>query len=131
MKLFCRARVKMPKSAIDEIMSIYAHLKLPVRAVRETDITEPFSLCPKNGRMKNIAAEISSIPNTRSRRWLSFVFVSSSAIVRISSLDKSSSIVTEKNFAIAFNESMLGYPRPDSHLETAVRDTNNISASSS
>ena len=40
-------------------------------------------------------------------------------------------MVTEKNPAIAFSESMLGIPRPDSHFETAVRDTKRISASSS
>ena len=32
---------------------------------------------------------------------------------------------------ISFNESMLGYPLPDSHFEIAVLETNNASASSS
>lgn len=48
-----------------------------------------------------------------------------------SSPDNNSSIDTEKNFEIAFNDSILGTPLPDSHLEIAVRDTNNASASSS
>ena len=41
------------------------------------------------------------------------------------------SIVTPKNFEIAFKESIFGYPLPDSHLEIAVLDTYNASANSS
>ena len=31
--------------------------------------------------------------------------------------------VLEKNLDISFNESILGYPLPDSHFETAVLET--------
>ena len=62
-------------------------------------------------------------PEYRIAKLLFSVLVSSSAMVRSSSPDNNSSIVTPKNLEIAFRESMLGYPLPDSHLETAVRDT--------
>ena len=67
-----------------------------------------FIFCPKNGRKKNIATLESSNPNTKSRKWFSFCLVSSSAMVSNSSPDSSSSIVTPKNFAIAFKESIFG-----------------------
>ena len=38
---------------------------------------------------------------------------------------------TEKYLDISFNESILGYPLPDSHFEIAVLETNNASANSS
>ena len=31
--------------------------------------------------------------------------------------------LAEKNFAIAFSDSIFGYPLPDSHFEIAVRET--------
>ena len=37
---------------------------------------------------------------------------------------------TEKYLDISFNESILGYPLPDSHFEIAVLETNNASANS-
>jgi hypothetical protein len=58
-------------------------------------------------------------------------FLSFSATVIISSEQIKSSIVTEKNQDISFNESMLGYPLPDSHFEMAIHETNTDSASSS
>ena len=45
--------------------------------------------------------------------------------------DNNSSIETEKNFDMFFNDSILGYPFPLSHFETAVLETNNCSASCS
>lgn len=92
-------------------------------------ISSPF--CPKKGRNRNIIKLQSSKPNTKSLVCFSFCLLSSSAILSISSPDNNSSIDTEKNFEIAFNDSILGTPLPDSHLEIAVRDTNNASASSS
>ena len=60
-----------------------------------------------------------------------FDLFSFSASERSFSPDSKSSIDTEKNFDISFNESMLGYPLPDSHFEIAVRDTYKASANSS
>ena len=37
---------------------------------------------------------------------------------------------TEKYLDISYNESILGYPLPDSHFEIAVLETNNASANS-
>ena len=52
----------------------------------------------------------------------SFCLFSSSAIVSTVSLESNSSKDTEKNFDIAFKDSMPGYPLPDSHFEIAVRE---------
>ena len=63
------------------------------------------------------------------------LFVSRTAISKWESgrgsPDNSSSMDTEKYLDISFNESMLGYPLPDSHFEIAVLETNNASANSS
>ena len=80
---------------------------------------------------KNIAILRSSNPNTRSRNCVAVCFWPSSAMVSTSSQDSNSSMDTEKNFAIAFKDSILGYPLPDSHLETAARETKRDAASSS
>ena len=39
--------------------------------------------------------------------------------------------ISAKNLEIAFKDSMLGIPRPDSHFEMAVRDMYSFSANSS
>jgi hypothetical protein len=45
--------------------------------------------------------------------------------------ESNSSSVSEKNLAMDFSDSMLGYPLSDSHFEIAVLETNRFSASSS
>ena len=131
---FCRARVKIPDTIIPITTKKYAVLNygaILVSDKRATSCIIASAFCPKNGRKKNIAILQSSNPNTKSQKCFSFCLVSSSAMVSNSSPDSSSSIVTSKNLAITFKESILGYPLPDSHFETAVRDTYNYSANSS
>ena len=73
----------------------------------------------------------SNAPNMKPLFFFIFCCLSCSAISNISSLDNKSSIEILNNFDIYFNESILGYPFPLSHLETAVLDTYNFSANCS
>ena len=66
---------------------------------------------------------MSTSPNKRSRYCFFVAIWFSSARDNISSLDNRSSSDIEKNFAITFKDSMLGYPFPDSHFEIAVLET--------
>lgn len=72
---------------------------------------------------------MSKILKIRLHNLFASSFLSFSANIISSSPDNSSSIVIEKNFEINFNESILGYPLPDSHLEIAARETYSFSAS--
>ena len=67
-------------------------------------------------------------PNSKFNIFCKFDLFSFSAIVINFSPDNKSSIDTEKNLEISFSESMLGYPLPDSHFETAVLETYNSSS---
>ena len=98
---------------------------------RFTAITE-LSICLEY--RGNSASKIpikSTVPNNTSHILWIFDLFSFSAIDTKASADRSSSIEMEKKPAIAFNESILGYPLPDSHFEIAVLETYSASASSS
>ena len=112
---FCKARVNMPKSAIENVTTKYAILicvEISVSDKRETSCTVSPIFCPKSGRRKNKSALTSSSPKISSQRWFCFCLASCSAMVSTSSVDRSSSTVTEKNLAISFSDSMFGYPLP-------------------
>ena len=91
----------------------------------------PSTFCPKNGRRNSRPMPQSSRPKTKSRTFCDFSLLSFSASASIASPDNSSSTDTENSLEMAFRESILGNPRPDSHLETAVRDTYKRSAKAS
>ena len=106
------------------------HLLKPVIAynVTEVGLSLPF---PNTGRSSSNARNISSILQISDMYLSTHSFFSSSAAEIISSEQIRSSIDTEKYLDISFNESRLGYPRPDSHFDIAVLETNRASASSS
>ena len=83
------------------------------------------------GKIMSISENKSTIPNSKSHMFFILDLFSFSAIESNFSPDNNSSIDTEKNFDISFNESIFGYPLPDSHFETAVLDTYKASANSS
>ena len=112
------------------IKTIFTHGLIPVKPNRDTVSEEPVPF-PKAGMNRSMARRISKALHMSETYLLTNSFLSFSATVIISSEQISSSIVTEKKREISFNESMLGYPLPDSHLEMAVLETNNASASSS
>lgn len=85
---------------------------MPVKDKRGTDFIIPFSFCAKNGRKRNVRVLRSRSPNNKSQKCFSFCLVFSSAIVSNSSFESSSSTVMLKNFAIAFKDSIFGYPLP-------------------
>ena len=91
---------------------IFTYDSIAVSESSGTACMIPSAFCPKKGRKRNIDTLQSSNPKTKSRKWVSFLLLSSSAMVSASSLDNNSSSDTEKYFEIAFKESIFGYPRP-------------------
>ena len=92
-------------------------------------LSEPLSL--NTGRNIRSMMRQSSMPQISIVYFLFDSLISWLASSTISSPQISSSIVIWKYFAIAFSESILGYPLPYSDLEIAVRETKSFSASSS
>ena len=91
----------------------------------------PPSCWPKRGINRKAIEIISSAPKTRLDTLLILERFSVSANSISSSLESSSSIEMENSLEIHFKDSKFGYPRPLSHFETAVLETNSCAASCS
>ena len=120
-------KIVMPVITIN---TVFTHEVIPLSPNRDTVSEEPDPF-PNAGISSSITGRI-SITLQMSEMYLSAnSLFSFSATEIISSEQIRSSMVTEKKRAISFSESMLGYPLPDSHLDTAVLETKIACASSS
>lgn len=98
---------------------------------RFTAITELFICLGYRGNSASKIPIKSTVPNNTSHILWIFDLFSFSAIDTKASADRSSSIEMEKKPAIAFNESILGYPLPFSQLEIVCLETLRSSATCS
>ena len=129
-----KASSKMPNSIVKITNEKIISLKIIVSCEschKETNAIWFPCAWPKIGRTINKPTMQSEIPKSKCWKFFRCCCCSFSAIDSNSLLDSNSSIEISKTCEIAFKESILGNPRPDSHLETAVREINSLSANSS